>query len=286
MNARRVLLLLAPLVSLCLLPAQALAVSASPPEPTPTTVLFVGGYGSTLASATLSFAPLRAALLAHDPSTSFAQYSYLGWSAQSCEPLDYASADTGQDLAVSERKLLDTIYLLSTQCGVPAGRVVVIGHSLGGLVAFHALSDNPMRQVTDVVTIDSPLGGAPASAVDMCVDAGMCAEGPVSRQLAGLFGNWDQTARDNAARVSHLAADGVRVTAWGNQDDCLYAPTVCVPLARYVLGSVDVRDTQWLGVPNAMHRDYTTASSLASVLTSHQAVLSTGANDIVTTLFA
>jgi pimeloyl-ACP methyl ester carboxylesterase len=225
-------------------------------------------------------------LLAHDPSTSFAQYSYLGWNAQTCEPLDYTGADTGQDLAVSERKLLDTIYLLSTQCRATTSRVVVIGHSLGGLVAFHALSDNPMRQVTDVVTVDSPLGGAPASAVDMCIDAGMCAQGPVSGQLAGLFGSWDQTARDNAARVSHLAAEGIHVTAWGNQDDCLYAPTVCVPLARYVLGSVDVRDTQWLGVANAIHRDYTSASSLASVLTSHQAMLSTGANDIVTTLFA
>ena len=46
------------------------------------------------------------------------------------------------------------------------GGIVVIGHSLGGLVAFHALSDNPMSQVTDVVTIDSPLGGAPASEVN------------------------------------------------------------------------------------------------------------------------
>jgi pimeloyl-ACP methyl ester carboxylesterase len=287
MNARRLLVFLAPLLSLCLLPAQAFAASTPPPGQTPTTVLFVGGYGSSLASTTQAFAPLRAALLAHDPSTSFARYSYLGWNAQTCLPLDYTSADTGQDLGVSERKLLDTIYLLSTQCGSGTGRVVVIGHSLGGLIAFHALSDNPMRQVSDVVTIDSPLGGAPASAVDMCIDAGMCAEGPVSGELAGLFGNWDQTAHDNAARVSHLASEGIRVTAWGNQDDCLYAPTVCVPLARYVLGSVDVRDTQWLGIANAIHRDDASPSSnLASVLTSHQALLSTGANDIVTNLFA
>ena len=51
----------------------------------------------------------------------FAQYSYLGWNAQTCQPLDYAGADTGQDLGVSERRLLDTVYLLSTQCSSGAG---------------------------------------------------------------------------------------------------------------------------------------------------------------------
>src|SRR4051794_36281207 len=230
MHARRLVLLMASLASLLLLPTQVLAASAS--VSSPTTVVFVGGYGSSLASATLNFAPLRAALLAHDSATTFAQFSYQGWNAQTCEPLNYTSADTGQDLGVSERKLLDTVYLLSTQCaaGAGGGRVVLIGHSLGGLIAFHALSDNSMHQVSDIVTVDSPLGGAPASAVDMCIDTGMCAEGPVGAELARLFGNWDQTARDNATRVSRLANEGIRVTAWGNQDDCLYAPTVCVPL--------------------------------------------------------
>jgi pimeloyl-ACP methyl ester carboxylesterase len=287
MNPLRPLLLLATLASLIVQPAQALADAAPGATPaTHTTILFVGGYGSTLASATLSFAPLRAALQAREPTTSFAQYSYAGWTPQTCQPLDYDATDTGQDLAASERRLLDTIYLLSTQCGSGTSRVVVMGHSLGGLVAFHALSDNPMGQVTDVVTIDSPLGGAPATAVDTCVDAGFCADGPVSGELAALYGAWDQTARDNTARVASLAAAGIRVTAWGNQDDCLYAPTVCVPLARYVLGNVDARATQWLGVANAMHRDYAPPSSLANVLTSHTAILSSGANDIVSALDA
>jgi pimeloyl-ACP methyl ester carboxylesterase len=288
MVARRSLLVLALLSSLFSLfaakPVPALADSA-PGQPH-TLVLFVGGYGSTLAGATLDFAPLQAALAAHDRTTSFAQYSYLGWNSQTCQPMNYDAADTAQDLGISERRLLDTIFLLSTQCGSGAGRVIVIGHSLGGLVAFHALSDNPMGQVTDVVTIDSPLGGAPATAVDTCVDAGFCEQGPVSGELAGLYGAWDQTTSDNAARVAHLTAVGIRVTAWGNQDDCLYAPTVCVPLARYVLGSVDARATQWLGVANAERRDYSAPSSLENVLNSHKVILSSGAKDIVSTLFA
>jgi len=286
MYARRFLLLLATLAALGTLasePAQVLAESA--PSQTPTTVLFIGGYGSTLASATLAFAPVRAALTARDPTTSFAQYSYLGWNAQSCEPRDYYSADTGQDFDLSERNLLDTIYVLRSQCGA-RGHIVVVGHSLGGLVAFHALSDNPMSEITDVVTIDSPLGGAPATAVNACVDSGFCADGPVSGTLTSLFSSWDQTAQDNAARVGRLAAAGIRVTAWGNQGDCLYAPAACVPLARYLVGNTDARDTQWLGVTHAMRRDYALTSSIASVLNSHQVILTRAASDIVSELFA
>ncbi|MBV9580912.1 MAG: alpha/beta fold hydrolase [Chloroflexi bacterium] len=283
MYARRLLLVLAMLASFVLLPAQALAASA--PNQSHTTVLLVGGYGSTLAGATLDFAPLRAALTAHDPTTSYAQYSYLGWNAQTCQPLDYSGGDTGQDFGTSERRLLDTIYLLRSQCGA-TGRIVVIGHSLGGLVAFHALSDNPMSEVTDVVTLDSPLGGAPATSVDACVDTGFCADGPVSGYLAGLYSAWDQTARDNATRVSHLAAAGIRVTAWGNEGDCLYAPAACVPIASYVLGNVDARATQWLGVANAEHRDFASGSTLASILTSHETIMTGAATDIVSNLYA
>jgi pimeloyl-ACP methyl ester carboxylesterase len=278
MPARRFLLILVALATVVILPTQAFADSVA--TQSHTTVLFVGGYGSTLTSATLSFSPLRAALTAHDPTTTFAQYSYLGWNTQTCAPLDYSSVDTGQDFSASERHLLDTIYLLRTQCGA-SGRIVLIGHSLGGLVAFHALSDNPMAEVSDVVTIDSPLGGAPATAVGVCVDAGLCADGPVSGYLAKLYSTWDQTARDNAARVSHLAASGIRTTAWGNEGDCLYAPAICVPLASYLLGNVDARDTQWLGVANAERRDYAPRSTIASVLNSHQVIMTSAATDIV-----
>jgi pimeloyl-ACP methyl ester carboxylesterase len=283
MPARRLVLLLATLASLLVVPAQVLAEPA--PSQAHTTVLFVGGYGSTLATASLAFAPLRAALTAHDPTTSFAQYSYQGWDAQTCAPRDYYSADTGQDFDLSERRLLETIYSLRTQCGGNA-RIVVMGHSLGGLVAFHALADNPMSEVSDVVTIDSPLGGAPASTVSACVDAGLCVDGPVAAFLAGLYSTWNQTAADNSSRVARLQSAGIRVTAWGNQGDCLYAPAVCVPLARYVVGNVDARATQWLGVDHAMRHDAAPLSSLSRVLNSHQAILTSAATDIVGELFA
>jgi len=263
--------------ALTLLPAQPTFAAA------PTTILFVGGYGGSLTSAVGDFSALRSALLQHDPELRFAQYSYTGWDADACRPLDYRDVDTGQDFAVSEQRLLNTILTLRTQCG--AQRIVVIGHSLGGLIALHALSDSPMGEVSDIVTIDSPLGGAPAAEIQACIDYGLCVDGPVGSLLSKLNGDWDQTALDNASRVSHLAQLGTRVTAWGNQSDCLYAPVACVPAAKRLLGAYDVRETQWLGVDRAMRRDYV-PSTLASVLHSHDVMLTRAAGDIADDLFA
>src|SRR5215471_9123765 len=117
-------LLIALLAAVTLLPVRPALAAPS------TTILFVGGYGGSLASATRDFATLRSALLQHDPTLSFAQYSYTGWDGDTCRPRDYRDLDTGQDFATSEKRLLTTILTLHTQCG--AQRVVVIGHSLGG----------------------------------------------------------------------------------------------------------------------------------------------------------
>jgi pimeloyl-ACP methyl ester carboxylesterase len=273
---RRLLIVL--VAALTLLPVQpALA------GPSPTTVLFVGGYGGSLTSAVGDFSALRSALLQHDPQLRFAQYSYTGWDADACRPLDYRDADTGQDFATSEQRLLNTVLTLRAQCG--AQRIVVIGHSLGGLVALHALSDSPMAEVSDIITVDSPLGGAPAEEIQACIEYGLCVDGPVGSLLSRLNGDWDQTAVDNASRVSHLAQLGTRVTAWGNQSDCLYAPAACLPAAKAFLGPYDVRETQWLGVDRAMRRDYV-PSTLASILHSHDVMLTRAAGEIANELFA
>ena len=254
-------------------------------EAAPTTVLFVGGYGSDLATVGAAFAPLRRALASNAPATQFAQFSYTGWDAQSCAPRSYQGSDTAQDFESSKRLLLETIYLLHTQCG--AQRIVVVGHSLGGLVAFQALSDNPMGEVSDVVTIDSPLGGVPDSELHLCIETGLCASGPVAGVLSDLYTNWDATAQANAARVSRLASAGIRVTAWGNEGDCLYDPSRCVPRGSFQLTTADARDTQWLGIERAMRRDTTSPTlTLGSVLNSHQVLLSSAAADIAADLLA
>jgi pimeloyl-ACP methyl ester carboxylesterase len=286
MSTRRILLCVAALLSLTVQSGRAFAspsANTANPELAHTTVLFVGGYGTSLASTLQMFRPLRDALEARAAGITFAHYSYAGWNAQTCAALDYQADDTGQDFETSKRLLLDTIHTLHTQCG--AARILVIGHSLGGLIAFHALADNPMAEVSDIVTVDSPLGGAPAAEIAVCIDSGMCVDGPVSDFLSGLHGAWEATGLENAARVTRLAAAGIRVTAWGNQHDCLYAPAVCLPFARALFGAYDVRDTQWLGVDRAMRRDYGPRSTLASLLNSHMILLSRAAADISADLF-
>ena len=278
--------LLCPLLGLLLVVAAGVApaAAAAPDEARlqPVTVLFAGGYGSTLSSAADDFAAIRSALEARGTRLSFAQFSYAGWNSAGCgqTPPAYGPADTAQDIELSKRNLLGTVHmLLSPGCG--AQRIVVIGHSLGGLVAFQALAEQPVPEVTDILTIDSPLGGVMPEIVWSCVDFGLCAEGPVVAYLAGLNSAWAQTAVDNASKAERLFAAGTKVSAWGNVSDCFYNLAVCAPFVRSLFGSdLDARETQWLGIPGAIRRDYVSPRRLASVAISHRAVLLTAAADI------
>jgi len=83
----------------------------------------------------------------------------------------------------------------------------VVGHSLGGLVAFRALSGQPAARVFHVATVDSPLGGAPPAATNICIDAGFCTSGPIVDDLAQLYGDWSRTATENTVRDLSRAAD-------------------------------------------------------------------------------
>jgi pimeloyl-ACP methyl ester carboxylesterase len=245
-------------------------------------VVFVGGYGSSLASATADFVPIKAALAARVGRISFVQYSYAGWHAQSCgesQP-SYGPDDTAQDIELSKRNLLGTLRMLLDSSACATNRIVVIGHSLGGLVAFQALADQPIPAVTDIVTIDSPLGGAPPEIIWSCVEWGLCADGPVADYLATLNSAWTQTGLDNTAKAEKLAAAGTRVSAWGNQSDCMYHLAVCAPFTRALFGSFDARETQWLGIPGAIRRDYVSPARLSSLNISHRAVLNAAAADI------
>jgi pimeloyl-ACP methyl ester carboxylesterase len=245
-----------------------------------TGIVFVGGYGSDLVSASSEFASLRAELGARDEHISFVQYSYAGWDSDGCgaTPPPYGPGDTAQDLESSKRTLIFMLQALRSACGLQ--RIAVIGHSLGGLVAFHALADQPVEGVSDLVTIDSPLGGASRVQLASCVEVGLCSEGPITAFLADLNVAWAQTAADNAARVARLEAAGTRVSAWGNQSDCLYDLSRCLPFARGLLARYDSRETQWLGIQRAFRRDYPPSRRLASMLSTHHMLLVAAASDI------
>ncbi len=249
------------------------------PANPPSVVLLVAGYSSTLAAAGQQFAPLQAALLARDPRTAFVFFSYQGSSVQGCgsTPTPYSATDTAQSLAASEALLQSLLQSLMASCGA---RVAVVGHSLGGLVAFRTSSDQPASRVFDVVTVDSPLGGAPASSINLCIDTGFCAAGAVVDDLAELFSNWPQTETDNAARDARIRSVGTRLSAWGNESDCLYYVTLCTTFASNALSVVDARETQWLGVTRAVRRNYAFAPHLWNIPASHAAVLENAAPDI------
>ena len=156
----------------------------------PTVFVFVAGYGSSLASAFRLFVPLQSALAVRNPNVSFVRYSYTGMEFSGCvaTPSAYRPSDTAQDIEVSKRILRESLAALQDACDVD--RIVIVGHSLGGLIAFQALGDEPVSRVSDVVTVDSPLGGVPLPFMRTCIDAGLCADGAVVAYLAGLYTAW------------------------------------------------------------------------------------------------
>lgn len=242
-------------------------------------VVFVAGYGSDLAIATAMFSPLRTALAARNSNITFVQYSYRGTTFNGCAATasPYRPSDTAQDVEDSERMLREMLVALKDACEVE--RIVIVGHSLGGLIAFLALGGQSETGVSDLVTIDSPLGGVPLTLMRTCIDAGLCPDGVVVPFLAGRYSEWSGTAMDNAATAASFEAAQTRVSAWGNQSDCFYAVALC-GLSGRRLGAYDARETQWAGIPRTVRKDYPFAAYVWNIPASHTAVLLYSAAEI------
>jgi pimeloyl-ACP methyl ester carboxylesterase len=242
------------LVALFIGVAPVSAQESSTPEAKPLGVILVGGYGANLEEATYQFSALRSALLERSPSAVVVQYSYLGTSFDGCaaSPTPYTRSDSAQDVELSKQVLRETLRALHEACDVE--RVVVVGHSLGGLIAFEALDRDAAFGVTDLVTVDSPLGGVPLRLVQTCIDVGFCADGAVAEYLAVRYSGSD--ASTIAEHAEALSRAGVRVSAWGNESDCFYNVGLCASFARAFVGGIDARETQWLGMPVIVRKDF------------------------------
>jgi pimeloyl-ACP methyl ester carboxylesterase len=260
-------------------------VTCSEPAPNarPTAVVFVAGYGSSLASAFAMFSPLRTALAARNPNVAFVHYSYTGTNFSGCvaTPAPYRASDTAQDIEISKRILGETLSALKAACDVD--RIAIVGHSLGGLIAFQALAEQSVPDVSDLITVDSPLGGVPLPLIRTCIDAGLCADGAVAGYLAGLYSGWAGTAVDNASRAAALGAAATRVSAWGSQSDCFYDVALCSSFPRN-LAAYDARETQWVGIPHAVRKDYPFTAYVWNIPASHMAVLLNSATEMAAEL--
>jgi pimeloyl-ACP methyl ester carboxylesterase len=126
--------------------------AAASPSASRTAVLLVGGIGSNPMS------PLFAILRSDLTGSLGYQGDIWDFSYDPASAPVYTPAETCQPLAQSRGLLVGALRWLRSQ---GYGSAVVVGHSLGGVLAFDALASNPDLSpfVREVITVDSPLGG-------------------------------------------------------------------------------------------------------------------------------
>jgi pimeloyl-ACP methyl ester carboxylesterase len=200
---------------LVLLPGTAsFAQAAPPPAASGVRVVYIGGLGSTAASTAAVFGPLSSALRTQAGYTAddFSTFDYDDPDGHACAPL----ASSAERLAAYVRNLRDTHQ---------ADAVVLVGHSMGGVVALDAAAhfseltepDHPFVQ--RVITLDSPLGGL--TRMQRSVVAGLWL-GPCpaanDAYLRYVDSAWPATL---AAHVDNLLQRGVQVFAVANPEDLL-----------------------------------------------------------------
>jgi hypothetical protein len=189
-----------------------------------------------------------------------------------------------QNLATTSWAALHKALLLPYHAHHPNTTFVLVGHSLGGLVAFEELEKYVLRPgyprgfISSIVTVDSPLHGVrPAEAIlsdALRIGSGLdCVlGGPATRSLTARYRN-KATAGQLAADVRQARRLGVSVTTAGNTDDCVWAPDRC---GAPPIGDVN---TQWIKTPDARALVFTVAKPCLDLdvrcfIGTHGAVLS------------
>ena len=245
------------------------------------------GYGATPAAAGQLFAPLQAALSAKGW-RAFLPFGYAGGAEANgaWQPALYGCEATGASVAKDVAGL--TGMLAADAAAHPGRRYVLVGHSLGGLVAWSYLAalragQTAGPQLAGVVTVDAPLRGVGADK-RLAAALGGCG-GLALDELGGLSARAAELASAWADRAAWARGSGVHVATVGNEADCLYFPRLAgcdVPYAD-LFGSSDDRETQY--VPGAAVRlvvpidpAWPDEGSLGRVARSHVALLTDGAS--------
>jgi pimeloyl-ACP methyl ester carboxylesterase len=241
---------------LALLPALALFSAAKCYPPDTRVVVFIQGlytsYGpdgtTTVGVEPHTFDTLKFALeTKRYPAPRLLDYSYSGGSIAangswvprdySCEITDRASAES---LVVLEKMLTDY------KQRHPKAHFTLVGHSLGGYLAFlegareAGRSDATKLAIDGVVTFDAPLKGISADKKAIIDFASPCAKTYIAGAELVAARNDPTTPATRAAQAGAMASAGIRLATLGNNDDCLYNLPLCTG------GGSDDTDSQTL----------------------------------------
>ncbi len=119
-------------------------------------------------------------------------------------PTGSSIADNGDELAM----LLDELLRALPECQ----RLILVGHSMGGLVARRAIEVNPYiaDRVTDLITLGSPHGGSP---IEKGAQAALLTLGSfaATKPLARL-------GHRRSAGIKDLRHGAIRAEDWGGHD--------------------------------------------------------------------
>jgi pimeloyl-ACP methyl ester carboxylesterase len=241
----RICALVLPLLIQAALPSHTAAIAPSTQRPS-TVVVFLQGVCSTLMDGTgvddTLFRPLRQRLIADYgyQANQFLDYSYAGgamvqqggtwlWSHKRYS----AETPISQNYQTSSWSALDSLLNLY-HAHYPTTKFILVGHSLGGVVAFEELIKHQgmYGSLAKVITIDSPLDGIPPAvllASGLLVGRGVphCAiEGPAAKSLVATHNlNSNIAALQQAVKTAQ--AHHIQVVTAGNQQDGLLQPTQC-----------------------------------------------------------
>jgi pimeloyl-ACP methyl ester carboxylesterase len=244
-------------------------------EPGTRAVIFVQGIYSTLDEEGTQtsfieehrFETLKRAFLAADyKPEQLLDFSYNGGEIDD----DGAWLPADYRCAVTDRRAMETVQVLEDMVRAyveehEKAKITLVGHSLGGYIAFLAGAREAARDEDDrigidgVVTLDSPLRGVSPDKKTI-VDLIPCEKTYIAgAELVAEKGDGSTAARrEEQARA--MAATGVRLATLGNINDCFWNTVRCLggtwiddSATQYVNGAEFSKQYELVSEPLASH---------------------------------